>query len=439
MKDKTKKYGAYLLFLFMVVIVLILNFKTPLMGEDMVLRVFNINGPQKNVIFSSLVSRIYHQSILWNARIGEQISIIFSLFDKTIFNVFNTIYIYISILLIFFYAFKRVVGSSRDIIFVFCIFSMIFLFQPCLGEIFFWRTGSTNYLWGLCILLLFSIPLLFMYYHNKDVLENRRLIVKIIYVLMGVFAGLTNENTVICCLLIYIALFVKQKKRPIYIYLSCLTTFLSYSFLLFGPSTRIRRETYLNMYGVNIYRDNLIRILWLFFRSHIWYVVFVLIFSICILLLRNTISSDILLNLKRNVIMLLTSLVSLIPLIVVPYTEERSFLLIDFFICVVLITEIEIIFTKIKNSILVWVLFGIVCILTLCQNINMITIYNGYYEFVFHRNMNIISHKQKKEKYIWEEYPDKSYLKNRILTTREDYAVNHLDEYIGYFDCEIER
>ena len=430
-----------LLCIFMILIILLLNFKTPLMGEDYVLSVYGIYKPKLSSEFINILHNLIsgvHSCMQWNVRIGEQISVFFSLFDKSAFNICNSICFFIYLILIFVYAFKRIARNSKDIMLCFYIFCIIFLFQPCIGESFFWRTGSTNYMWGLTILLLFSVPLVLLYFGDKDILENRGVLVKTIYIFMGVLAGLSNENTVICILIIYFLLFCK-KKCPMYVYFSFITIFLSYMFLLFSPSTVHRKQVYLQIYGVNNYCDNLIRLYKCFINCHVGYLLCILVLSIYIFCQKKLIEPSILLNFRRNFMMLLISGVSCVPLIAVPYTEERSFLIIDFFMCVFLITEIDIVFTHIlKNQYCIKALLRILCIVpAILQSLKMALVYDNYYNFVELRNMNIMSAKEKKEEYVWEEYPDASWLKSRILTSREDYLIDNIKNLESYFGCTI--
>lgn len=117
--------------------------------------------------FLLMTQRIYEQMTNWNIRIGEQLSILFSCFDKNLFNICNSIVSLSYVWLVYQWAFKRkFISDKRNILYLLFIFAMILMFQPVLGEIFFWRTGSTNYLWGICILLGFSLPLRYYIGHQ---------------------------------------------------------------------------------------------------------------------------------------------------------------------------------------------------------------------------------------------------------------------------------
>lgn len=143
--------------------IFIINCLTPLMGEDLSLAAYSpfdhINGFEQ--CFLAMIHRIETQFCGWNARIGEQISIVFSCFPKVIFNILNTAISCVFGILIFSWTYKELPNFHLALHLkrILSIFLMIFLLQPAMGEIFFWRTGSTNYLWALVILLIAAMPI----------------------------------------------------------------------------------------------------------------------------------------------------------------------------------------------------------------------------------------------------------------------------------------
>lgn len=196
--------NEYRMVMFLLVVIfaflLIINFLTPLMGEDIALTAFPKGYQVSNLyeLFSGLYRRIYTQVTTWNVRIGEQLSIVFSCFDKAVFNILNSIVTMCYFWLVYQYAFKRkFIFTIRNAVYLLFVFSLVLLFQPVLGQIFFWRTGSTNYLWGLCILLGFALPLrYYVGFESIDLIGNSK--IKLFAVsIVGFFAGFTNENTII--------------------------------------------------------------------------------------------------------------------------------------------------------------------------------------------------------------------------------------------------
>lgn len=419
-------------FILIVVLFFIINSITPLIGEDYKFSVgkdhiylYNFN------IIIDLFSRIKYQSMHWNTRIGESISIFFGGFDKIYFNIFNS---FMAVWYIYLTCIFQPCRHIKNNIFCLVFSCLLILFcQPCLGEIFFWRTGSTNYLWGIILLLVFMIPLIFLLYEEQDILKNKNLIIHMLYIIFGLVAGVTNENTVLVTLFIYFILFLRNKKRPYYFYLSGVALLVSYLFLLFGPSTVFRRNFYKKMFGVISYKDNIVSILCKFFHSHVLYIIILSLFTALILALDR----EKFYMIKYNVLLLGLSLISLLPLIFVPYVEVRSFLLIDFFTVSLLVNEFMIIFHSVKlNKKYIGIFMISILLVKFCMIFN---VYYDYYKFVNNRNEEIEQHIKNNihSEYIWRPYPKQEYLQSRVLTTREDYLIDIIEHLNNYFGCKI--
>ena len=290
-------------------------------------------------------------------------------------------------------------------------------------------------------LLIFMLPSFLMLFSNVDIISKKGFIAKISYIILGLISGLTNENTVIVAVLIYLILIIKNRKRPYYFYLSLMTLLTSYSFLLFGPSTKIRRQTYLDIWGIKsvdiyYYFNNLKRAIILFFQERCLYISLVIFFLMIIFIFtKNTINS-----LKIDIVMLLMSLIIILPLVFVPYTESRAFLLFDFFSLSLLIKSLEILFNQyflVKKPffILLSLVFS-VCYIIITDT------YLDFYVYVQHRNEQIYQHKlnhiSDNTAYNWQEYPKKEYRYSRLLSDREDYCIDNVGFLEKYYGCNIE-
>lgn len=192
----------------------IINSYTPIMGEDFALAVFSKKHVDVNKVdmLKFVIIKIRAQMQNWNVRIGEQLSIIFSCFDKTLFNLYNSAIAILFFWLAYKYAFKRKLFWGKKLVF-YCllIFMLVIMFQPALGEIFFWRTGSTNYLWASCILLFWGLPIrYYIGYESIDIIGNS-IFKTIFFTVLGFFAGFTNENTVLIFLLLYVGVILNRK------------------------------------------------------------------------------------------------------------------------------------------------------------------------------------------------------------------------------------
>lgn len=435
---------------------LIININTPMMGEDFALISFYPYYEPSSVVehISLIIKRIITQASNWNIRIGEQISIIFGSINIIYYYIGNTIISVLYVLLIPIYAFGRKLKLTErnDIISIGMSFCLIILFQPALGEIFFWRTGSGNYLWAVFILLIFTIPLRLIL-QNKNIFENKKILI-LLHTLLGFLAGLTNENTVITFIVLYVCTIIYRiiKKQEIYLWIWSSFTSLVIGFfvMLFAPSTAIRMQTYKEIFGIKDvtimdYIHRALNIINRFFKENLWLVIILLIiFIIYISVNYNKIKLEIqrkeIKDYKTagiNIMLLLASALSAGALIGAPYIETRAFFLIDFFImgCIIyfsiqLINEINRFFKVIAFAFL-----GILLGITIKENIVIYKTYNEYNNFIL-KNINTIEEaKRNKESSV--EISPYNYKNSRILNTREDYLQSNLKYLEGYFGIKV--
>lgn len=458
-KKIKKNYSLFIAIILLSLITLFfltMNINTPMMGEDFALISFYPYYEPASTVehISLIIKRIINQASNWNIRIGEQISIIFGSINIIYYYVGNTIISVLYVLLIPIYAFgKKVKFTERnDVISIAMSFGLIILFQPALGEIFFWRTGSSNYLWAVCILLVFTIPLR-MILDNKNIFENKKILI-LLHTLLGFFAGLTNENTVVTFIVMYTCIIIYRivKKQEIYLWMwsSFISLVIGFLIMLFAPSTAIRMQTYKEIFGIeNVtimdYIHRGLNIINRFFKENLWLVILLLIILIVYIVLNY---SKIKLEIQRkefkkykiaaiNLTFLLASALSAGALIGAPYIETRAFFLIDFFmmgsIIYFSIQLIDQIHGKVKIiiSILLILLLGAI----IKENIVIYKTYNDYNKFVLN-NINIIE-EGKKNKGSSIEIQPYNYKNNRILNTREDYLQSNLEYLEGYFGIKV--
>ncbi|OOM76326.1 hypothetical protein CLPUN_27130 [Clostridium puniceum] len=435
---------------------LIMNMNTPMMGEDFALISFSHYYEPVSIgdHISLIVNRIVKQACNWNIRIGEQITIIFCSIDEIYYYIGNTIISVLYVLLIPIYAFGRKLRLTKrdDIISIIMSFCLIMLFQPVLGEIFFWRAGSGNYLWAVFILLVFIIPLR-MIIENKNIFENKKVFI-VVHTLLGFFAGLTNENTVITFIVIYVCTIIYRIKKKQEVYLWIWSSFISltagFFIMIFAPSTAIRMQTYKKIFGIDnvsikdyIYRA--LNIIHRFFTENACLVIILL--SILVLYITLNYKKIKEVKFKKymythkiaciNIMLLLSSSLSAGALIGAPYIETRAFFLIDFFMmgCVIYFS-IQLLNENNKFiKVTLYALIGILLLFTIKQDIIILNTYNDYNKFIKH-NYNIIEEAKNNNESSVKISPY-NYINNRILNTREDYLQSNLKHLEGYFGIKV--
>lgn len=432
---------------------LTINLNIQLMGEDFALIAYYPSNPPTSIIqlIKQIIERIINQATQWNIRLGEQLSIVFGSINIIIFQVSNSLIsiCYLLLMIIYILA-EKIKLNKRFSITLILSFILTITFQPALGEIFFWRTGSTNYLWSMVILLLFGLPIRFLI-NNNDILKNKFLIAT--HTILGIFAGLTNENTGIVFIALYIEVIcyyiIVKKKIPVWIFTSFIALCTGFIILFIAPSTAIRIQTYKDIFGIQevtlkdyIYR--LINVIKRFFIDN--QALIVLLISSCIIYFickkenlyhifkegKLLLSSSI-----QNIIMLLTASLSVGALIGAPYVETRAFFIANFFMIVCIITFCLEILDSHQNKFIYLLIFvlGMIFYMAIVQMKEIYSSYKEYNNFIRQREEKIELAKNEGNSRVDIEIYEKE--NNRILNTREEYIISNKNYVENYYNIKI--
>jgi len=121
---------------------------------------------------------------------------------------------------------------------------LIFFFLPVIGQTILWITGSSNYLWGMLILLAFLFP--YMSYYRKGEQEKFNMLLPVLMLIGGIVAGWTNENTVaaVITLLIFYLIYLKIKKVkiPFWMYCGLIGLMVGFIIMIAAPGNYVRYE-----------------------------------------------------------------------------------------------------------------------------------------------------------------------------------------------------
>lgn len=330
-----------LIILYTVLFIVFANYLMPLMGEDLALSIpFENKNDGVLEILPQITDRIIFQSTHWNARLGEQLAIIFSSIDKHIFNFLNIIITFSLLYLIVIYAKGKLEKVNIKNIFL-LIFSLAVLFLlPNIGDLLFWISVATNYLWSIFLLLLFLLPYRLLW-SGMDIYANTSILIRILSLPIAVLAGMTNENTVIAVMIMIIGAFLvikvnlfKVDSIPGWYWRNFALLSVGYAYLLFSPSTTIRREYYQQSLDIQInsIKDILNNIHTVFdqylMNSKNLLVVLTgfLILLVGFLLFRRNNKPSQLNNLLITSAIAIASFISVAVLIVAPYLETRALL-----------------------------------------------------------------------------------------------------------------
>ena len=367
-------------------IVIALNFMMPRIGEDFAL---SVPYSQHQASWIEKTSQIYTKIVLhsngWNARLGEQLAILILSFNKTIFNVLNIFVTLIYCFLVLIYAKGDFPKIDFKTSYIYLVTFSIFFLIPKSGDLFLWTSVATNYLWSSFILLFFLLPYR-MWLSGRDLFINKPKVIFVFFALIAIFAGMTNENTVIAVIgmIIFGYFFSKNKikktiSHPKWYWFGLFFLIIGYSYLLLSPSTKMRRDYYLQAYGIQSQGvlDYILRvpeIINQFLVNSKNILIFLVLISLLYIVLQKKKFLELNQENKNNffviIYFVLLSFASVAALVFVPYFESRSLLLNWFFLLVLIGNFMFQIFPLKRTIILIslpFVIFGFINISKLCD------------------------------------------------------------------------
>ncbi len=230
------------------IFILYVNIQMPLVGEDFTMQPWTYGSAPITVTgkIKAVWHKVYYSAILWNPRIGEALTTITAMFPKIIFDILNTgMFIWLLIVL-------HVIGFGTfpnwnnlfDSISLFINFFLIITIFPLLGQLFFWKAGTCNHIWGLTILLSFSLP--YRLNHHKR-LSIKKFGFLLIFLVFGFLAGLTVENAAVIVLgfllILYLSSRMDDKIDGVFLF-PIISFGIGTFLLLFSSGTSVRRDYY---------------------------------------------------------------------------------------------------------------------------------------------------------------------------------------------------
>lgn len=340
----TKKF-LFLIFI-CVIIVFLLNFEMPRIGEDFALSIpYSTSKISLMEKISDIFTKIFQHSLGWNARLGEQLAILFLSFDKTFFNLINIFITIVYCFLVLTYAKGDFPKTDFETSYIFFVTFMMFFLLPKSGDLFLWASVATNYLWGSFLLILFFLPYR-IWLSGRNFFLHKSKIYYGIFICLGILAGMTNENTVLAIVgMILISYFLHRIKAidtispPNWFWIGLPFLLIGYFYLLLSPSTKMRRDYYLQAYGISQQgiSDYILKapelIIQYFSNSKNLLFVF-LLFALLLFYINRKGKQDLhnKNNIRISIFLFLISFSSVAVLIFAPYFESRTLLLNWFFL-----------------------------------------------------------------------------------------------------------
>lgn len=225
--------------LFIFTLLLYLNIKTPLLGDDLTYT-FIFNSSEKVTNIKDIFYSQYEHYYTWGGRsVVHTIAQLLLMLDPLVSDIINSIAFVFLILLAYIHINHKKTFSVSLLV---GIFLLIWFLEP-FAETILWITGSANYMWGTIIILLFLLP--YRMYNDE---RKRSMSVSILQslgmLLGGIVAGWTNENTaagmILMAVLFTINYRVQKKRIPIWAYIGIIGAIIGYLLMIAAPGNAVR-------------------------------------------------------------------------------------------------------------------------------------------------------------------------------------------------------
>ena len=188
-----KSYSNYTYIFGIFIFALILNFLTPLRGDDFGYQLISENGNEKFRSLSQIINFQFYEYFNTGGRVIVHtiVQIFVNLLGKPLFNLFNALF-----LVLYFYITSRSVTQNTDIKrSLTLIVASFILFLPNIDETIFWLSGSVNYLWSTTICIIFA----YIFFSNERLSQicSSGNIVRFGFMLLSFLAGWSQEGIVV--------------------------------------------------------------------------------------------------------------------------------------------------------------------------------------------------------------------------------------------------
>lgn len=223
----------------------IFNLYTPLFADDYSYSFSFANEEWINSISDIITSQIEHYKILNGRSITHFLGQLFLYLGKPIFNIINSFAFIGLIFLIYFHSY----GTFKNVNLPWFILINFILWgvTPNFGQSFLWLIGSSNYMYGILLILVFLVPYRIEMNDNIHYKKENKLyefLKAIICFIMGVISGWTNENTSVSLIVIIILCLglykLQNKKYKIWMFSGFLGSIIGCIIMLTSPGQSSR-------------------------------------------------------------------------------------------------------------------------------------------------------------------------------------------------------
>ncbi|MCI8994079.1 MAG: hypothetical protein HFI30_00115 [Lachnospiraceae bacterium] len=246
----SKKRLFVAVFLTAALLMLILNFFTPLIADDYSYH-FSWKDQSRITTLGDVFVSMYAHYFKWGGRVVTHlIATLFLLIGKPFFNLANTaVYLWLSLLI---YRFITVKQDSKYHPSLYLLVHLGLWFAlPAYGQNVFWLVGSCNYMWPAAFLLAFLWPIYQYCLAGKAPVKK---VFLFLYPLLGLLAGWGNENTSGAGILFtFLLLFLIKKEKktlPAWTLVGTAGQILGFLLMMAAPGNYLRLESSMEETGL---------------------------------------------------------------------------------------------------------------------------------------------------------------------------------------------
>lgn len=228
-----------LIIIFSFICIYILNKRTPIIADDYSYSfIYSTNKRITNII-DILQSQWIHYNKWGGRSVVHSLAQLFLLIPKSLFNIINSFGYVLLTLLIYFHS--SGVRKLKPLLLI-AINLLLWFFVPVFGQTILWVTGSSNYLWGSIIVLLFLLPYRLSF--DNSITINNSVLKTIFMFLLGVLAGWTNENTAVGAIFLVVIymiyILIKKLKNQIWAFSGFLGSIIGFIIMVCAPGNFVR-------------------------------------------------------------------------------------------------------------------------------------------------------------------------------------------------------
>lgn len=234
MDMEKRKIMFYLAVMVSFIAILIYNFLTPLMSDELLFDASEYHS------LADIVKAEFHNYMTWNGRsVVQTIMQCFRLCPKWLFNCCNSICFVILTLLMYWNVKGR---KCYDFVAYTLINLLVWYFGVSFDQTVLWLSGACNYLWGAAIILGFVTLYRYKVEHAEAVRHEWGLAAGLF--VFGVLGGWCNENTsgggFLCVLFFAVVYYVRNKKLMPWMITGIAGMLTGLLFMVMAPGNRAR-------------------------------------------------------------------------------------------------------------------------------------------------------------------------------------------------------